>query len=66
MELFSKLFLAVYVMLAEYFEFHGLLQALKQRDLLSTGEYVVLGVETKHYDPKDPQKYIAGNLLILS
>ena len=52
--------LLVYVMLAESFEFRALLDALKGRGLLETGEYIVLGVDSKHYDSKDPQKYIAG------
>ena len=52
--------LSVYVMLAESFEFRALLDALKGRGLLETGEYIVLGVDSKHYDSKDPQKYIAG------
>ena len=53
-------YLSVYVMLAESFEFRALLDALKGRGLLETGEYIVLGVDSKHYDSKDPQKYIAG------
>ena len=53
---------AVYVMLADYYEFEGLLIALKLRGLMDTGDYVVVGVDSKQYDPSDPQKYIEGNI----
>ena len=51
---------SVYVMIAESFEFEGLMEALKVRGLLDTGQYIVLGVDAKQYDSKDPVKYIAG------
>lgn len=56
---------AVYVMLSDFYEFQGLLVALKMRGLTDTGEYVVVGVDAKEYDSADPQKYIEGILFII-
>ena len=54
------MFITVYVMLAEWFEFRALLMALKTQGLLDTGEYVVVGVDPNQYDSSDTQKYITG------
>ena len=51
---------SVYVMLADFYEFEGLLMALKLKGLTDTGEYIVVGVDAKQYDSSDPQKYIEG------
>ena len=50
-------------MLAEFFEFEGLLIALKLKGLIDTGEYIVVGVDTRVYDASDPQKYVEGNYI---
>ena len=47
-------------MLGEYYEFVGLMVSLLMRGLLDTGEYFVVGVDTRQYDPTDPQKYLEG------
>ncbi len=47
-------------MLADFYEFEGLLIALKLRGLMDTGEYIVVGVDTEQYDSQDPPKYIEG------
>ena len=53
-------------MLADFFEFEGLLIALKLKGLMDTGEYIVVGVDTKVYDVSDPQKYVVGKNTIHS
>ncbi len=52
--------IAVYVMLGEHYEFVGLMLGLLLRGLLDTGEYFVVGVDTRQYDPRDPLKYLEG------
>lgn len=47
-------------MLADYYEFEGLLISLKVRGLMDSGDYIVVGVDPKQYDPSDPAKYIEG------
>ena len=54
------IYFSVYVMLADFYEFEGLLNALHNSSLLDTGEYVVVGADTRMYDSTDPQKYIDG------
>jgi hypothetical protein len=54
--------ISVYVMLAEFYEFEGMLMALRMRGLLDTGDYVVVGVDAVQYDSADPNKYIEGRL----
>ncbi|KAK2159125.1 hypothetical protein LSH36_158g05017 [Paralvinella palmiformis] len=44
----------MYVMLADFYEFEGLLIALRLKGLLDTGEYIVVGVDPKQYDSSDP------------
>ena len=56
--------ISVYVMLADFYEFEGLLIALRLKGLLDTGEYIVVGVDPKQYDSSDPQKYIEGKFWI--
>lgn len=53
---------AVYVMLADAYEFTGLLIALKLMGLIETGDYVMIGVDSKTYNPADPIIYIQGNI----
>ena len=53
-------------MLADFYEFEGLLIALKLKGLLDTGEYIVVGVDSKQYDAQDPQKYIEGKVMLVS
>ena len=57
-------YISVYVMLADFYEFEGLLIALRLKGLLDTGEYIVVGVDPKQYDSSDPQKYIEGTNII--
>ncbi len=47
-------------MLGEHYEFIGLMVSLYLKGLLDTGEYFVVGVDTRQYDPTDPQKYLEG------
>ena len=61
----SGFIIIVYVMLAEFFEYEGLLIALKLKGLLDTGQYIVVGVDTKVYDASDPQKYIEGKHVLI-
>ena len=61
----SGFIIIVYVMLAEFFEYEGLLIALKLKGLLDTGQYIVVGVDTKVYDASDPQKYIEGKHVVI-
>ncbi|ELU09058.1 hypothetical protein CAPTEDRAFT_121651 [Capitella teleta] len=56
----GKLAILMYVMLADYYEFEGLLISLKVRGLMDSGDYIVVGVDPKQYDPSDPAKYIEG------
>lgn len=49
-------------MLAEDYEFFGLLLAAKEADIVESGEYVIVGVEPTMYDPLNPDKYIRGLL----
>ena len=50
-------------MLGEHYEFVGLMVSLLLKGLLDTGEYFVVGIDTRQYDPKDPQKYLEGMFL---
>ena len=34
--------------------------SLLLKGLLDTGEYFVVGIDTRQYDPRDPQKYLEG------
>jgi len=54
---------AVYVMLAMEHEFEGMMIAMQRRGLLDGGEYFLVGVDSKPYDPSDPQVYIEGVLI---
>ena len=51
----------VYVMLALEYEFEGLLIAMYQRQLLDGGEYFLIGVDSKPYDPSHPRLYREGS-----
>jgi len=51
---------AVYVMLAMEHEFEGMMIAMQHKKLLDDGEYFLIGVDSKPYDPSDPQVYIEG------
>jgi len=53
---------AVYVMLADEHEFEGMMIAMQQRKLLDDGQYFLVGVDSKPYDPSDPQVYIEGRI----
>ena len=46
--------------MGDYFEHLGLLLSLYRKGLLSSGEYFVVGVDTEHYDPSQPQKHFRG------
>ena len=48
-------------MLGEHYEFVGLMVSLLLRGLLDTGEYLVVGVDPRQYDPKRPTLYLEGN-----
>ena len=48
-------------MLGEHYEFVGLMVSLLLKGLLDTGEYFVVGIDTRQYDPRDPQKYLEGS-----
>ena len=48
-------------MLADFYEYEGLMVALKLKGLLDTGEYIVVGVDSKDYDYEDPHKYVEGD-----
>jgi len=48
-------------MLATEHEFEGMLIAMQRRQLLNDGEYFLIGVDSKPYDPSDPQVYIPGS-----
>ncbi|XP_070160139.1 guanylate cyclase 32E [Polyergus mexicanus] len=50
----------IYVILGEYFEHIGLLMALDEMNLLTKGEYWVVGVDIEQYDEKRPDKYLRG------
>ncbi|CAH1794097.1 unnamed protein product [Owenia fusiformis] len=50
----------IYVMLAEHYEFVGLMSHLQNKGLLDTGEYFVIGVQPYQYDPIAPASYIQG------
>jgi len=52
---------AVYVMLAMEHEFEGMVIAMQRKKLLDNGEYFLVGVDSKPYDPLDPQVYIEGS-----
>jgi len=57
----------VYVMLADAYEYHNLLFALKLKGLLDTGEYVMIGIDSSRmYNPSDPQIYVKGKQVIYS
>lgn len=45
-------------MLADNYEFGGLLLPLKEKGLLENGEYIVVGVDSTHYNVMDSQKYL--------
>jgi len=47
----------VYVMLALEHEFEGMLIAMHQRQLLDAGQYFLIGVDSKPYDPSHPRLY---------
>ena len=49
-------------MLGEYFEFVGLMVSLLLRGLFDTGEYFVVGVDSRQYNPKTPRIYLEGRL----
>jgi len=51
----------VYVMLALEYEFEGMLIAMYQRKLLAGGEYFLIGVDSKPYDPSHPRLYREGS-----
>lgn len=50
----------VYIVIGDYFEHMGLLLSLKRKNLLSSGDYFVIGVDVEQYDPRQPQKYFRG------
>ena len=52
-------------MLADFFEFEGLLIVLKLMGLMETGEYIVVGVDNNVIDHSEPQRYIKGVRSIL-
>lgn len=56
----------VYVMLAEYYEFSGLLLAMKLQDLTDSGQYIVIGVVSNTDVSSDPQKYLSHGKVCLS
>ena len=47
-------------MLAFEHEFEGMLIAMHQRRLLDSGEYFLIGVDSKPYDPSHPRIYAQG------
>jgi len=47
-------------MLAMEHEFEGMMLAMQRKNLLVDGEYLLIGVDPKPYDPSDPQVYIEG------
>lgn len=47
-------------MLADAYEFQGLLIALKLKGLVDTGQYIMVGVDSQIYSPSDPRIYIEG------
>lgn len=51
----------MYVYLAEKYEFEGLLVALKAKGLLDTGEYIVIGIDRKNYNPNDATEVMEGS-----
>ena len=51
---------AVYVMLALENELEGMLIAMHQKRLLDDGEYFLVGVDSKPYDPSHPRLYDEG------
>lgn len=52
---------SVYVVLAQYFEFIGLMDHLYELGLLDTGEYFVVGVCLADSDTITPDAYLTGN-----
>ena len=51
---------SVYVMLALEHEFKGMVVAMQQRKLLDDGQYFLVGVYSKPYDPRDTRVYFEG------
>jgi len=47
-------------MLAMEHEFEAMMIAMQRKKLLDDGEYFLIGVDSKPYDPSDPQVYIEG------
>ncbi|XP_011493860.1 PREDICTED: guanylate cyclase 32E [Ceratosolen solmsi marchali] len=52
----------IYVILGNVEEHIGLLMALDKRNLLKTGEYWVVGVNTETYNDREPDVYVRGLL----
>ena len=55
----QSLYVSVYVMLGQSYEFVGLMDHLYDRGLLDTGEYFVVGVHVGQYE-QDEQVYYRG------
>jgi len=47
-------------MLALEHEFKGMVVAMQQRKLLDDGQYFLVGVYSKPYDPRDTRVYFEG------
>lgn len=54
--------IVVYVVLAQYFEFIGLMDHLYELGLLDTGEYFVVGVCLAESDTITPDAYLKGTV----
>ncbi|KAL7287914.1 hypothetical protein TKK_0017974 [Trichogramma kaykai] len=52
----------IYVILGNVEEHIGLLMALDKRDLLQSGQYWVVGVNTETYNAREPDVYVRGLL----
>ncbi|XP_071130761.1 guanylate cyclase 32E-like [Mytilus edulis] len=50
----------IYVMLGRRYEFIGLMDHLEDRGLLDSGEYFVVGIILRQYDPLKPFEYLEG------
>lgn len=49
--------------MGNYYEHVGLMMALYTKGLLDKGDYFVVGIDTKQYDPLKPDKYLRGSLM---
>lgn len=53
-------------MLGRRYEFIGLMDHLEDRGLLDSGEYFVVGIILRQYDPLKPFEYLEGMFLYYS